>query len=280
MLQAFRRCFTHAAAAGQSVHLSASTASLRIHRVPVTQISAGKRPGDEVVSARSGLRLGNLFDDFDVEQCRVERWPQPSWRPVSDGLSGGDNTTEGDFILRWTEDGVHFASNTGVADGDYAFAWRSPEEAVAAATQGKSAFQLFNVHGGTASEQQHTASKHTGDNNDSDTAYLFTEINYHACGSQLFFTRDAPVVLLLARPPADRFPDDVQPDDFEALLVPPGLGVNVDTCVWHSPPLALSGQATTMRTRQARVHSKVYYDPLAENGVLLSVDLSLPDNMQ
>ena len=46
--------------------------------------------------------------------------------------------------------------------------------------------------------------------------------------------------------------------------------------VWHSPPiLAGASGSVVMRTKQARVHTKIYYRPLSEHGALLRVPLAL-----
>lgn len=207
-------------------------------------------------------RYGKLFRNFDTADIDVKRWPQIGWRPVEDGLSGGDNVTSGSFHLEW-RDGEHIAQNTGVQDGSYCFAWSTEDAAMRASEEELSAHELAMEIAEKDSRNSHGESMH---------AYCFTEINYHSCGGQTFFTDDAPVGLLLALPPENRFPDNILPTDFEAFELPPGIGINIDACVWHAPPIVHPRyKKTTMQTKQAKVHSKIYYDPLNEHGTLLKI---------
>ena len=81
-----------------------------------------------MASAKTAKPFGHLFKDYSKEPCALTKWPQPAWRPVEDGVGGG--TTEGTFSLKW-KNGAHFASNSGVANGDYCFAFSSLEAAAA-----------------------------------------------------------------------------------------------------------------------------------------------------
>lgn len=227
----------------------------RIVDVPLVRITSFEH-------ATQALKpYGRVFRSFDATDCRLVPWPAASWRPVVDGLSGG--VTEGKFELQWTADGRHFATNTGVTDGDYCFAWDDPETAVEASGDSTDAFDLATRT--FAPQSIATPGQIT-------QAHLFYEINYHACGSQLFQSLDAPVLLVLAASSTDD-PDRVNPADFRCFVVPPGIGVDVDAMVWHAPPIAHPEHPqTTMRTKQARVHSKIYYDPLKEHGTLLRLD--------
>ena len=67
-------------------------------------------------------KYGNIFTNPEEERCRVQQWPTTGWRNMEDGLSGGDNTTSGNFTLYW-KDNRFYATNSGVKDGDYCFAW-------------------------------------------------------------------------------------------------------------------------------------------------------------
>ncbi|GAB5360680.1 hypothetical protein AAMO2058_000648200 [Amorphochlora amoebiformis] len=204
------------------------------------------------VTAENIEPYGTLFEDFDGEAVRLEQWPQPGRRPVIDGVSGG--VTEGDFSLEWNN-GTHIAENTAVQDGVYSFAWDGGDEALQAAGWGISSPCKSSCP----------------------SAYMFTEINYHACGSQLFYSKHEPFVLMVAKPSEDRFPDEVFPEDFLAFYCPEGSGVNVNAFVWHSPPVSpLFNRKIVMKTKQAAVHSKIYYDPLKEHSTLLRVALREP----
>jgi hypothetical protein len=221
--------------------------------------------------------IGTTFAaaDFDKQECPLTSWPQPDWRTVEDGVGGG--TTEGTFECRW-EDGSHYASNSGVAHGDYQFAFSTLEKAVE------------NEKIATASAT--SSSRYIGYGvelpaSDSllDMYYCCTEINYHACGSQLFAAvsstsshereneKDcsADFICLVALPPPDRAPDDVLPSDFIALFVPRGTGLSLGARVWHTPPIICGQTSAILKTKQARVHSKIYYHPLREHSTVLSV---------
>lgn len=257
-------------------------ADTRVESVPVHVVTdpaslshSGGPAGREHGPGRL-LRYGTLFDSFDAEPCRIERWPRArgGFRAVEDGLSGGDTTTEGDFELAW-RGGAHHATNTGVAGGSYCFAWRSARDAAVSqlAHAGEAVRAIADVVG-AGGDAPHDAGLYgaagapaasprrsnearaqsaaaylrvatqrlaqldgAGGADSSDAgprsaAYFCTEINYHACGSQLFYSDAGAMLLLLALPPRDRAPDAVLPEDFEAFVVPPGCGVNVDAMVW------------------------------------------------
>lgn len=245
----------------------------KIHNVPVRTVNE-----DNIKP------YGSLFDDFEAEQIAITPWPQPGWRQVEDGVSGG--TTQGDFVLEW-RGGAHYAVNTGVKEGAYCFAWADPNSAIAASKEHGKAYEAYLA--GSATRGQNDLAKETKNGTSEDLGidglFMFYEINYHACGGQLFYSADAPIVLLVASLPKDRFPDDIAPTDFEAFYCPPGVGVNVAPFVWHAPPVAsfwpgeqykgVAGiERVVMRTKQAAVHSKIYYDPLREHNTLLKVDAS------
>ena len=215
------------------------------------------------------LEFGTVFSDFDSEPCRLERWPQQGWRPLVDGISGG--TTEGSFDLYW-RDGVHYAVNSGVTEGAYAFSFRSPDDAISEAVRHHLHYTQ-PPHGGLEAKSSPIISPHPSDGIDPvpSSFYLSSEINYHACGSQLFISLNNPFLLVLAR--GNPRPDEVRSADFQAFRIPPGLGVNVSSFVWHAPPIAILPGRTTMRTRQAKVHSKIYYNPFVEHQELIRVDL-------
>ena len=104
--------------------------------------------------------------------------------------------------------------------------------------------------------------------------FLFEEINYHACGSQLFYSNDNPVILLLAKSIDNRNNDDILPEDFETFLIPAGLGVNIDAFVWHAPPILPNyDKKNVVKTKQSKVHSKIYYNPLTEHNTLLYIQV-------
>lgn len=234
--------------------------SLQTYCVPLHKIDC-RSP----ISIQKVSRYGNLFCDFATENIDVKRWPQIGWRPVEDGLSGGDNVTSGSFHLEW-RNGEHIAQNTGVQDGSYCFAWSNQDAAARAAEEDMSAHEL-------SMKIPYENEMSIAPNKESMHAYCFTEINYHSCGGQTFFTNDAPVGMLLALPPENRFPDNILPTDFEAFELPPGVGINIDACVWHAPPIVHPRfKKTTMQTKQAKVHSKIYYDPLKEHDTLLRIN--------
>ena len=100
-------------------------------------------------------QFGHLFDDWDTEPCELTPWPQPGYRPVEDGVGGGH--TSGTFTLDW-KNGAHYATNSGVKDGSYCFAFST----LAGAVNGKS-------------NKSSTKAP--------DRCFCTTEINYHACGA-------------------------------------------------------------------------------------------------
>lgn len=175
---------------------------------------------------------GNLFYDLATEKIRLEKWPKHirGWRNIEDGIGGGE--TSGEFELEW-KDGKHYASNSGVSNGDYCFANLTDDGKI----------QITN------------------------------EINYHACGSQLFFSPHFPLILLVAKiDEEDRYPDDIRPNDFVAFLVPPMVGIHLNSYVYHCPPiLHPSNKKATVWTKQARVHSKIYYNPLEEDKTIFEI---------
>ncbi|KAL1504416.1 hypothetical protein AB1Y20_010822 [Prymnesium parvum] len=249
---------------------------LRRPRLARALCAAAARPAVHAVPLRLATPealapYGTVFTDWDAERCRLQRWPARGWRPVAAGDEAG--CTSGSFTLAWSH-GAHAASNSAVAHGDYVFAWSTRDAALAAAASPAPPSPPSN--GSSPSPPSPSSPASADASGRGEHAYLWSEINYHACGSQLFFTPDAAVLLLLALPPPHRAPDDVRPDDFRAFYCPAGLGVNVDAFVWHSPPIATTDGQVAMRTRQARVHSKIYYDPLQEHGVLLQVPLREP----
>lgn len=189
-------------------------------------------------------KYGNTFTDFDKEQCRITTWKTGGWRPVEDGISGG--TTEGDFILNWDKN-KHYSSNAGVKDGDYINAFRDT-------------YSLLNHISSSKNVLQRKKGK----------AYCANEINYHDDGSQLFISLDNWFMLLVAKPKKN--PDDVKPSDFECFVIPSGVGVNVDAGVWHCAPIAYNyTKKVRMKTRQGKVHSKIYYDPVKEDNVIFEI---------
>ena len=173
-------------------------------------------------TAKTVKPFGHLFKNYAVEPCTLTKWPQPGWRPVEDGVGGG--TTEGTFSLKWKK-GAHYATNSGVANGDYCFAFSSIEAAV----EGKSS----EISVGSKAPN---------------FAFCCTEINYHACGAQLFYCNNADVVVVVARPPPERFPDDILPEDFRAIYLSKGVGMCVDADTWHCPPIAV-GSGAVMVTK-------------------------------
>ena len=221
-----------------------------------------------------GLGTTFIASEFDNQDCPITRWPQPDWRPVEDGVGGG--ITEGTFQCFWDEDGSHLASNSGVADGDYKFAFASLEKAI----QNE---RSCDRHFGSIANQSEILAPVTSP----DRCFCCTEINYHACGSQLFAATSlslsskqegateieegvADFICLVALPPPDRAPDNVLPSDFIALFVPRGTGLSVNARVWHAPPVICGQKSAVIRTKQARVHSKIYYHPLQEHATVFS----------
>jgi hypothetical protein len=241
--------FTNARAIHLNSFSKISTREITTQKVSITHIK----------NVPNFAGYGTIYVDHVAEQVRLEKWPKPAWREVEDGISGG--TTEGTFTLEWTSIGAHKACNSGVKDGDYLFAWSSAEKAIKPQT-----------------------SVDYNDYTNATTRSIFCreEINYHACGSQLFFCSDTPFLLLLAKLPDDRFPDDITPRDFKAFYVPESTGVNVNSYIWHAPPISLPPwflrtkgtkipTKTNMLTKQSKVHSKIYYDPYKEHNTVLEI---------
>jgi ureidoglycolate hydrolase len=202
---------------------------------------------------------GNLFHVVESEEVRIEKWPKHprGFRDIEDGVGGG--ATVGDFEIFW-RDGLLYATNSAVANGDYCFALNGTQ----ISKDGLESLQLPACDPSLL--QNHIA--------------VFTEINYHACGSQYFFAEKDYLLLIIAPndTSSDRFPDNVLPSDFIAFVVPPGTGAHINSYVWHCPPVLLNhfvnDEKGKVLTGQAKVHSKIYYDPVKEHKVLLGVSLS------
>ena len=105
--------------------------------------------------------IGSVFHGpLEEQECPVTKWPQPDWRKVEDGVSGGH--TQGDFTNKW-QGGSHYSCNSGVANGDYCFAFA------------KESLAYRNKRGQEI--------KSTSATNVPSFSFCCTEINYHACGS-------------------------------------------------------------------------------------------------
>jgi ureidoglycolate lyase len=185
-------------------------------------------------------KYGSMFTKKDRKCIKLEKWPQPCWRPVVDGVGGG--VIRSVFKAEWNC-GVYTSHNVGISNGEYSNVFSSLSSALILTPTCDRGYQI------------------------PPKCYVRSEINYHACGSQIFYS-DSLFVLLLAKPG-----DDVKPDDFRALYVPPGVGVEVNSFVWHTPPILTHCTSGIVYTKQARVHSKIYYDPLIEDGVVFCVNL-------
>jgi len=229
------------------------------------------------VTAELFSPYGRLFSSKDSAEAKVDitRWPAQGWRECHDGISGG--TTSGTFSLEWRGD-AHAASNSGVTDGDYLFAWTSANAALEAANSFVRRDQNTSI-ANIAYQESLSSSNRGGEfmnDQEESVAYTFTEINYHADGGQTFYSPDLPFVCCVALPPRDRAPDDILPTDFRAFFVPAGLGCHVNAYVYHCPPIAtVFNRPTYMFTEQGKVHSKFYYDPLQEHNTLLRIPLHL-----
>jgi hypothetical protein len=189
----------------------------------------------------------------------LERWPQhpKGFRTVEDGISGG--VTTGEFDEFW-RNGLLYASNSAVLNGDYCFA--------------------MNGHQINEEQLEELKLELLESETLKDHLHIFTEINYHSCGSQYFFAENDYLLLVVAYldPTDDRFPDDVTPSDFVGFIVPPRVGAHINSYIWHCPPILLNNFSETkgrIFTGQARVHSKIYYEPVKEHGGVLSVSLAL-----
>ena len=134
------------------------------------------------------------------------------------------DTLEGIFSLFW-EQGFHYATNTGVNEGNYCFA-------------------LSNINNDLNNEiliekypNYQFPMKELSNN-----IGLFCEINYHACGSQLFYSKNDYMLLVVAViDDEQRWPDQIYPSDFQCFIVQPNLGIHINSYVWHAPPINLIG---------------------------------------
>jgi len=95
-----------------------------------------------------------------------------------------------------------------------------------------------------------------------DGGFALRELNFHACGEQVFEPiENNPFMLVLA-------PHRVPKPIFESICAYRFDGtrpVVVSAGVWHAPPIPLGDRADFI-TRQAAVHSCVVYDTFADNG--------------
>ena len=195
---------------------------------------------------------GNIFTDFDQEECQITKWKTGGWRRVEDGVSGG--TTIGSFTLCW-KDGEHFAINSGVKDGHYQSGSLSLKDALK--RLGEQEQQEQDQYQQDQQDQQDQVQQ---------WAYCGNEINYHDDGSQLFISLDHPIILLVGKSQDPKNNDDIKPEDFRVFLVPGGMGVNINAGIWHSAPFAFYlDKQVNMLTKQGKVHSKIYYYPLKED---------------
>jgi hypothetical protein len=218
---------------------------LRIIDVPFYNLTID-REKDTGLAALS--KYGNTFLDFKTEQCRITKWKTNGWREVKDGISGG--TTEGTFTLLW-KNGIHYATNSGVNDGNYQTGYYSVKNC------------LLNCINNVNNVDMKFECGYEDDDTSS-YAYCANEINYHDDGSQLFISINHPMILMIGKA-KDKI-DDIKPEDFEIFLVPANLGVNIDAGVWHCSPFAYyTDKQVNMYTKQGKVHSKIYYYPIQED---------------
>ena len=190
----------------------------------------------KTITEENFFKYGNLFTDYENEKVILEKWPAhpDGFRSIEDGVGGGE--TKGHFLIGW-KDGQLKAKNTAVKHGDY--------EAYCCLDQEERSIEILE------------------------------EINYHACGSQMFFCKNKSMILVVAKIEMDdeiRYPDDVHVTDFEAFMVPPGVGVHFRSYIWHCPPIILPEvKSALIMTKQSKVHSKVYYYPRVEDKKRLKV---------
>jgi hypothetical protein len=195
---------------------------------------------------------GNLFTDFSKEIPRINRWPKHprGFREVHDGVSGG--YTEGSFSVEWVTETTGQAKlhvvNDSVADGDYCFAeTEGPEDAEGSLVK------------------------------------VYRELNHHCDGSQMFFCETHEIYLLLCennhQDPG--FPDHVDPTKFVCFKIPKGIGAHINSYIWHCPPMIspkvqetkFYGTKVQVFTKQGRVHSKIYYDPVEEHRIVFGIKI-------
>jgi hypothetical protein len=211
---------------------------------------------------------GNLFRDVDEEVIRLEQWPKhpKGWRNIEDGLGGG--VTKGEFTMIW-KDNLFYSSNSGVLDGDYCFAIGGTSDA-----------SVFEDHG------LRLSSADIGDMQNK--IIVWTEINYHACGSQYFYCEDQYMLAIIAVIDDEtRWPDSVRPEDFICYIIPPKVGAHINAFVWHCPPIAIPNplscesfvnndakMRSLCKTAQGKVHSKIYFNVVDECKSVLAVNLA------
>lgn len=216
-----------------------STASVRVFDVPLTLATDSSLAG-----------FGHVVTNFRTCGCAITPWPTSGWRKLVPGTGDEGGCVEDVFELQRVGH-VQYARNVGLGRR-YVTGWYGADPALSAQLEGAEPPSL--------------------------DAVLTHEANYHPDGAQVFASRGAPFVLLLA-PPGD----DITPASFRAFYVDPAsgaVGVHVNAGVWHQPafPAACTAQLgpITMDNRQGKVHACVGCDFLTEFGGYLRVPLSLP----
>lgn len=176
-------------------------------------------------------KYGNLFTNFAKEEVRLEKWAKHPNGYREVHDGISGGITQGKFNVEWRESMLY--SYNDAVSGDYCFA-----------SQGYQNVKVTN------------------------------EINYHSCGSQMFYSKYSDIYLLVAVIPDDsnRFPDSVEPSDFRCFRVPRGTGAHINSYVWHCPPIIFPNiTSTQIFTKQAKVHSKIYYDPIKEHNTIFVI---------
>ncbi len=216
-----------------------STRDVRVFDVPLVRATDSNLAG-----------FGRLVRDFASAGCDITPFPLSGWRRLVEGTGDEGGVVEDVFELARVGR-VQFAVNVGLGR-KYVTGWYGSDPAVAEDAAAEEVVPgLFD-------------------------SILTHEANYHPDGGQVFSSRGAPFVLLLAKPG-----DDVAPASFRAFFVDPAdgfSGVHISAGVWHQPAFPAAGgsgdAASTLDNRQGKVHGCVAVDFVREFGGYLRVPLS------
>jgi ureidoglycolate lyase len=217
-----------------------STRDVRVFDVPLLRATDSNLAG-----------FGRMVRDFASAGCDITPFPLSGWRRLVEGTGDEGGVVEDVFELARVGR-VQFAVNVGLGR-KYVTGWYGSDPAEAEDTKDPADELVPGLF----------------------DSILTHEANYHPDGGQVFSSRGAPFVLLLARPG-----DDVAPASFRAFFVDPAdgfSGVHISAGVWHQPAFPAAGgggAASTLDNRQGKVHGCVAVDFVREFGGYLRVPLS------
>ena len=223
--------------------------SLKLLRLPFWNIIKNKN----YITKLS--KYGNIFTNFDTEVCRLNKWVKVGNNLLANELLVNDNTTSNNFMLQW-KNNRHYVNNVlynnVITDDDYFYAWNKLDTVLIDSVNKKTIDNYDNVL------QNHI--------------FLHTDISYRKCGSQIFYSDETPLILLLGIPNKHNNINDIVPQNFETFLIPSGLGINISSYIWHSPPiLPHYDKKFIIKTKQSSIDKEHYYDPIIKHNTLFCI---------